>query len=109
MEEMKKSRIKSPRFVITLLPAIVIVVVLIWFFGSIFEGEKPQAELSPLPEYLSGNVAFTVTVSDTKMGLRVAKVSIKQEGPASTVLEKAFPYNGLLNKKKRGRWQSGDH
>jgi hypothetical protein len=98
MEEMKKSRIKSPRFVITLLPAIVIVVVLIWFFGSIFEGEKPQADLSPLPAYLSGNVAFTVTVSDTKMGLRKAKVSIKQEGPASIVLEKAFPYDGLLNK-----------
>jgi hypothetical protein len=99
MEEMKKSRIKSPRFIIALLPAIVIVVILIWFLASIFEGEKPKAELSPLPEYLSGSVAFTVTVSDTKMGLRVAKVSIKQEGPASVVLEKTFPYNGLLNKK----------
>jgi hypothetical protein len=96
---MKKSRIKSPRFFIALLPAIVIVVILIWFFASIFEGEKPQVQLSPLPEYLSRSVAFTVTVSDTKMGLRMAKVSIKQEGPASTVLKKAFPYNGLLNKK----------
>jgi hypothetical protein len=55
--------------------------------------------LAPLPEYLSGSVAFTVTISDTKMGLRVAKVSIKQEGPASTILEKAFRYNGFLNKR----------
>jgi len=96
---MKKSRIRSPRFIIALLPAIVIVVILIWFFGSIFEGERPQAELSPLPEYLSRSVAFTVTVSDTKMGLRKAKVSIKQEGPASIIFEKTFPYDGLLNKK----------
>lgn len=96
---MKKSRSKSPRFFIALLPAIVVVLILIWFLASIFEGEKPQAQLSPLPEYLSGSVAFTVTVSDTKMGLRAAKVSIKQEGPASIVLEKTFPYTGLLNKK----------
>ena len=96
---MKKSRIKSPRFFIALLPAIVVVVILIWFLASIFEGEKPQTQLSPLPEYLSRSVAFTVTVSDTKMGLRVAKVSIKQEGPAGIIIEKAFPYNGLLNKK----------
>ena len=100
------SGIKGPRFFIALLPAIVVVIILVWFFASIFEGEKPQAQLSPLPQYLSASAPFTVTVSDTKMGLRAVKVRIRQEGPSNSILEKSFPYNGFLNKRGAHTFQA---
>ena len=96
---MEKSRIKSPRFIIALLPIAIIIILLIWFIMSIFEGEKPQVQLTPLPEYLSKSVAFNLTVTDLKMGLRTVKVSVKQDGPVIPVLKKSFPYTGLLNKR----------
>jgi hypothetical protein len=96
---MKKSRIKSPRFIISLLPIAIIIILLIWFIMSIFEGEKPQVQLTPLPEYLSKSVAFNLAVTDLKMGLRTVKVRVKQDGPVISVLKKSFPYTGLLNRR----------
>ncbi len=66
---------------------------------TIFEGEKPRAELTPLPEYISKRITFNVVISDVKMGLRDVKVSIKQDGPVIPLLKKNFPYIGLFNKK----------
>lgn len=95
---MKKSGNKKSRFIITFFPIIIIIVVVIWFFMTIFEGEKPQAQLKPLPDYISKSINFNVTVTDLKMGLRTVKVSIKQDGPGIPILKKSFPYEGLFNK-----------
>ena len=78
---MKKSRIKRSTFIITSLPIVILVLALIWFLMSLFEGEKPLVQLEPLPEYLSKPVTFTVALSDLKMGLRDITVIVKQEGP----------------------------
>jgi hypothetical protein len=99
MEEMKKSRIKISRFMIMLLPAVIILITFIWFLLTIFEGEKPQAQVEPLPEYLSKSVNFKVKASDLKMGLRNINVSIKQDGPSILILKKSFSYEGLFNKR----------
>jgi len=96
---MEKSRTKSLRFIFALLPIAIILILLIWFIMAIFEGEKPQAQLTPLPEYLSKSVAFNLTITDLKMGLRTVKVSVKQDGPSIPVLKKSFPYTGLLNRR----------
>jgi hypothetical protein len=96
---MKKSRNKKSRLIITLLPAGIIFIIFIWFLMTIFEGKKPVAKLTPLPEYISKSIIFTVVISDVKMGLRDVKVSIKQDGPAIPILKKNFPYTGLFNKK----------
>ncbi len=96
---MKKSRIKKSKFIITFLPIIIILMVFIWLLMTIFEGEKPRAHLKPLPEYLSKSTAFTITVSDLKMGLRNLNMSIKQDdGPGILIFKKNFPYEGLFNK-----------
>ncbi len=68
-----------------------------WFLSSIFEGEKPGIELSPLPEYLSSEQKFVLRVIDTRRGLRSLIVSVKQEGRDITLLEKKFPFKGLMN------------
>ena len=97
--KMKKSRIKSSRFIIALLPAVLIVSLLVWLLMTIFEGEKPQAHIEPLPDYLNKSITFNATVSDLKMGLRTVKVSVKQDGPVIPIQKKSFSYDGLFNKK----------
>jgi hypothetical protein len=77
---------------------LLVLVLLGWFLFIIFEGEKPGITLRPLPDFLSGSQEFGLTVSDMKRGLRVLEVSVKQEGRKITVLEKTFPFKGLLNR-----------
>ena len=69
-----------------------------WFLRGIFEGEKPGITIKPLPEFISGIHKFTVTVSDMKRGLKGLKVSVNQEGRQIDILEKKFPFKGLLNR-----------
>jgi murein DD-endopeptidase MepM/ murein hydrolase activator NlpD len=105
MGNMEKSRIKRSKFIITSLPIVIILLALIWFLMTIFEGEKPRVQLEPLPEYLSKPVTFTVVLSDLKMGLRDITVMVKQEGPGIPILEKDFPYEGLFNKRGVHRFE----
>ena len=102
---MKKSSNKKSRLIITLLPTVVIFAIFTWILMTIFEGEKPLAELAPLPEYINKSTTFNVIISDLKMGLRDIKMSIKQDGPATPVLKKNFPYMGLFNKKGIHRFE----
>ncbi|MCP4668285.1 MAG: M23 family metallopeptidase [Deltaproteobacteria bacterium] len=68
-----------------------------WFSWGIFEGEKPSIKIEPLPDFLSGNREFKLTVSDRKRGLRSVEVSLIQEGRKTEILEKKFPFIGLFN------------
>jgi len=103
--KMKKSRIKRSKFIITSLPIVILLLALIWFLMTLFEGEKPLVQLEPMPEYLSKPVTFTVVLSDLKMGLRDIKVIVKQEGPGIPILKKDFPYEGLFNKRGVHRFE----
>jgi len=76
-----------------------VVAFFICFFVIFFEGENPKAELSPLPEYITGESEFSIKVTDKKRGLRNIKVSLRQDGPSISVFEKKFPYEGIFNKK----------
>ncbi len=67
---------------------------------TIFEGKKPLAKLTPLPEYISQGITFNVVISDVKMGLRDVKVSIKQDGPAIHLLKKIFPIQDYSTKRE---------
>jgi hypothetical protein len=102
---MKKSRIKRSKIIIALLPLLILFLVLIWFLMTIFEGEKPLAQLEPLPEYLCKPVTFTAVLSDLKMGLRDINVIVKQEGPGIPILKKEFAYEGLFNTKGVNRFE----
>ena len=95
---MKKSRFKKSRFVVTLLPTFFILILFTWLLIIIFEGEKPQVRLEPLPDYMNQSTDFNIEIVDQKMGLRTVKVNIQQDGPAIPILKKSFEYKGLLNK-----------
>jgi len=100
------SLIKS-RFKLGLLLTALIFILLIWLLMIIFEGEKPQAHLEPLPEYLSKGINFTLTASDLKMGLRNMKVVVNQDGLVFPILKKNFPYEGLFNKRGIRTYEEG--
>jgi murein DD-endopeptidase MepM/ murein hydrolase activator NlpD len=82
---------------LAIVPVIIIVGLLIWLLTVIFEGEKPFVILEPLPEYLAKSQTFTVKLRDDKRGLKRLKISYNQGGRDVTLLEKEFPFDGLLN------------
>ncbi|MCF8063046.1 MAG: M23 family metallopeptidase [Deltaproteobacteria bacterium] len=92
---MKRSR----KVLLTLITVIILAVVGVfaWFFLHVFEGERPEVIVEPLPEFLSKGHRFTLEAEDAKGGLRSLRVSIDQAGREVTVVEKTFPYKGLFN------------
>jgi len=70
-----------------------------WFLACIFEGQPPSVVVEPLPEYLSGRQSFTIRVGDENRGLRKLKISVDQEGRKVSILEKEFPFHGILNRR----------
>ncbi len=71
---------------------------LAWFVAAIFEGDPPTVKLEPLPEYISSAQNFRVTIKDKGRGLKSLVVTVEQTGRKVTLLEKRFPFKGLLNR-----------
>ena len=91
----KNKRVLYP---FALIPLIIMLFLFGWFFTIVFEGEIPSVTFQPLPEFLSGGQKFTFQISDMKRGLNQLKVNVKQGGREITLLEKKFPFVGLLNR-----------
>ena len=91
---------KNKKFIyyLTLIPLIIIIIIFVWLFTVIFEGEKPSVSLDPLPGYISQKQEFRVTVSDMKRGLKTFRVSYSQGNNDVVLLEMKFPFEGFLNK-----------
>lgn len=70
-----------------------------WFLSFIFEGVPPRASINPLPLYLSRSQKFVIRLGDNNKGLRRVKISLNQEGRRINMLDKHFPYKGILNNK----------
>ena len=91
---------KGKRFSFGLALVIILLVLgaLTWFLIAIFEGERPSATLEPSPHYINGPKEFHVKVADRKSGLKSLSIKVLQEGRKVNILDKRFPYKGLLNK-----------
>ena len=68
-----------------------------WFLVAIFEGEKPQIQMGPVPKFLTKKMEVPILVTDEKRGIRTIKATLKQGTHQSTILEKRFSFEGLLN------------
>jgi hypothetical protein len=88
---------KKARLFLTIGALVLLLVVLGLLLICIFEGEKPRITLQPSPEFISESQKFILTVSDMKRGLKTLKVSLNQEGRKISVLQKTFPFKGVLN------------
>ncbi|NCP07529.1 MAG: hypothetical protein COZ70_04210 [Deltaproteobacteria bacterium CG_4_8_14_3_um_filter_51_11] len=81
----------------------IIIVILIVFLGgffvvNLFEGESPSIKTRPLAEYVSGAVSVTIEASDSRRGLRSIRAVVVQNGSEKVLLEKLYPFNGLMNR-----------
>lgn len=85
-------------YYITLIPIFIFLGFFIWLLTIIFEGEKPNVILDPLPEFISKKQQFSVKISDMKRGLKALKIFYDQGGREATIFEIKFPFEGLLNK-----------
>jgi len=85
-------------YAFVLIVFLIILFLIGWFFANSFEGEKPAISLEPLPKFFTKIQEFKLGIGDRKRGLKRLKISVKQEGRDITVLEKEFPFNGLLNR-----------
>lgn len=88
---------KTRLYLLAVIPLIIIAGLLGWFFAQIFEGERPVVHIEPLPEFLSGEKTFRIEIADVKRGLKKLKVNLEKEGREIILLEKKFPFEGLLN------------
>ena len=96
---------KKTIYVFGLIVFLTILFLVGWFFAISFEGEKPSISLEPLPEFFTKIQEFNLSIGDRKRGLKRLKISVKQEGREITVLEKEFPFNGLLNRQGVHQYQ----
>lgn len=69
-----------------------------WFLTTIFESEKPQIQVAPLPDFLTEKQEAALTVIDERSGIRRVEVCVREPGRVITVLNKEFPFEGLLNR-----------
>ncbi len=92
---MKQSR-KTLLILFTLV-IFILIGVFTWFILHVFEGEKPELRIHPLPEFLSEERSFALEAQDGKRGLRSLRISILQSGRKIPVIERNFPYQGLFN------------
>lgn len=92
---MKQGR--KPLLILFTLVILIVISVFTWFILHVFEGEKPELSIHPLPEFLSQESRFALEAQDAKRGLRLLRVSIHQSGREIPVVERNFPYQGLFN------------
>lgn len=93
---MKKT--KKILYFLTLGPIIILLVLIGWFFTVIFEGTPPTVDFSPKTEFISSRQKIHLNIADRERGLKRLKVSLDQEGRGIAILDKTFPFQGLLNR-----------
>lgn len=85
--------------VIILVPVVLFLGFITWFLLNLFEGEEPKINVVPLPEFISGNTKFNLTVSDRKKGLRHLQIFVNQREKELLIFEKKFQTKGLFKRK----------
>jgi murein DD-endopeptidase MepM/ murein hydrolase activator NlpD len=93
---MKKT--KKILYYLTLAPIFIMLILIGWFFTVIFEGQAPSIEFSPKPEFVSNRQKIHIKIADKERGLKQLKVSLNQEGRVQSILDKTFPFQGLMNR-----------
>ena len=101
---MRKKR--NTGLILALISIFLVLGLLSWFLIVIFESEKPQIELTPIPDFLAEKQEITLIITDMKRGLKNVKVSVKQGGRNISILDKVFPFEGLFNREGIHRFET---
>jgi len=94
---MRKKK-KRTGLILIIVTVSLIVCALSWFLSQVFEGEKPQIVLSPLPAFISKPQTFTLHLTDKKRGLRKFTVDVTQGNKKLTISKKSFLFKNIMNR-----------
>ncbi len=84
--------------ILIIVAVLLIICSLSWFLFQVFEGEKPQIILEPLPAFVSKPQTFTLHLIDKKRGLRNFAVYVTQGNKKITISKKDFPFKDIMNR-----------
>ena len=76
---------------LTFILLIMIAAPIAWFGYLTFEGEKPTVAVYPDVSHVGKDNEFTVTIKDSRSGVRKVVVTLQQGTNTATIIEKIFP------------------
>jgi len=88
---------KSKHWLIALL-CIIIILPITWILFNRFEGGDPSIKLDLLSQTIGASQELSISVADTKSGLRRVWIGLLQNGRETILLEKDFPAKGLISR-----------
>jgi len=96
---MKKytERNKKNKYRLLLILAIAIIISVAWLLILKLETEKPRIKLSLSSPYIGPFKDFSISVSDSKSGLRKIWVGLIKDGKETVLLDKKFTYAGFIS------------
>ncbi|MBU4389180.1 MAG: M23 family metallopeptidase [Proteobacteria bacterium] len=92
---MKTKEKKSKQRLIILL-CIILAIPVVWILITRLEGGKPSIKLDLLSQAIGTSQDLSISVADTKSGLRRVWIGLLQNGRETILLEKDFPAKGLI-------------
>ncbi len=74
----------------------ILIVPVAWFLSTRFEGEKPSVTLELPSLSIKASQELSISVSDTKSGLRMLWIGLYKDGKEFVLFERNFPATSLL-------------
>jgi murein DD-endopeptidase MepM/ murein hydrolase activator NlpD len=87
---------KNIKLWMIIIGCLIIIVPIGWFLTVRMEGEKPTINLERLSPYLGASQELTLSVSDTKSGLRRLWVGLLKDGKEAVLFDSAYPSAGIF-------------
>ena len=78
---------------------IIAVIALIWLGHTFLEGEKPDIQITPLLKTIGKTTRASITVTDSKSGLRSVTVVLKDDAKEHELRTLTFPAKGHIEEK----------
>ncbi|MGD9301618.1 MAG: M23 family metallopeptidase [Desulfobacterales bacterium] len=91
-----KSKARNIKLWIIVIGCLIIVLPVAWVLMVRLEGEQPKLELDLISPYIGSSQDLTITVSDTKSGMRKLWVGLLKDGKEIALQDTHFPLEGLL-------------
>ena len=91
-----KTKTKYTKYHFVALICLILIVPIAWFLSTRFEGEKPSVTLELPSLSIKASQELSISVSDTKSGLRMLWIGLYKDGKESVLFERNFPATSLL-------------
>ena len=85
-----KTKIKYTKYQLVALICFILIVPIAWFLSTRFEGEKPSVTLELPSLSIKASQELSISVSDTKSGMRMIWIGLYKDGKEVVLLDKDF-------------------